>query len=222
MKGVFERALGTEFDRLHPAIQERFGITSDDGRRCVGRGRMATVYRNPVAVPVLRGLAREHVLFPEQGSDVAFEVRTYPFRDADGTETVAYVRQFETGPTRRFDAFMTYDGARDCVVDYLGRHRRLVSELTFEVTDDGELAISAGGQWLELGGRTVPLPAPLRANVVVTEGYDAVRDRFTIQVRVTNPLVGEVFGYTGEFTVEYEDCPSLRPEDAPAGWEGSA
>lgn len=50
----------------------------------------------------------------------------------------------------------------------------------------------------------------------VTERYDDDRDRFEIAVAISNPLVGFVFGYDGWFTVEYEESPGLRSEDAPA------
>lgn len=219
MKSVFERAIGPAFDSLHPAIQERFSVTSEDECRCVGEGRMASIDRNPLAVPALWWLARGNLLFPERGTDVPFEVRTYPFTDHDGTETVAYIRRYETDPVRRFDAYMTYDEDRACVVDYLGHARRLVSELEFRATDDGGVAISAGTQWIEWRGRRLSIPSPFRASVAVEEGYDDERDRFTVDVAVSNPLFGRVFRYDGWFTVAYEDCPSLQPEDAPAGWE---
>jgi hypothetical protein len=219
MMSVFERAIGPEFDSLHPAIKKRFSLTSEDQCRCVGRGTMATIDRNPLAIPALWWLARGNVLFPERGSNVPFEVRTYPFEDRDGTETVAYIRRYETDPIRRFDAYMTYDDDRACVVDYLGKGRHLVSELNFSVTDEGRVSISAGDQWIVWRGRRFQLPSPFRASVAVEEGYDKVRDRFTVDVTVSNQILGRVFHYDGWFTVDYEDCPSLQPEDAPTGWE---
>lgn len=218
MKSVFHRALGDAADELHPAIRERYALTSADERRCVGRGRMRSIRRQPLALPVLWAGIREHLLFPETGLDVPFEVRTTPFVD-DGVETVAYVREFDVGPGRRFDAYMHYDDARDCIVDELGRHRRLATELEFSVTAEGALRIESGKQWVRGRDREVRIPRVLGADVTVIERYDDSTGRFRIEVAIRNPLVGQVFAYDGWFTVSYEDCATLPDSDAPAGWE---
>jgi hypothetical protein len=35
---IYRRALGDDFERLHPQIQRRFGFSSDDGVASIGRG----------------------------------------------------------------------------------------------------------------------------------------------------------------------------------------
>lgn len=215
MNSVFERALGPAYAELHPAIQERYALTSADNRRCVGHGRMRSIERNSLALPVLWVGPSRNLLFPETGTDVPFEVRTVPF-DENGIESVAYIRWFDVGPGRRFDAYMQYDEARDCIVDALGTHRTLQTELHLTATSVGALRIETGGQWVAYRDRSIPIPNPLRADVHVTERYDDEHDRFEIAVEISNPLVGFVFGYDGWFTVEYEESLGLRPEDAPA------
>ena len=64
---------------------------------------MCSIRRNRLALPVLWVGTARNLPFPETGTGVPFEVRTYPFDD-DGTETVAYGREFEVGPERRFDS----------------------------------------------------------------------------------------------------------------------
>jgi len=90
MNSVFQRALGPAYDDLHPAIAERYALTSADRTRCVGRGRMYSVRHNPLALPVLWAGTRRNLLFPEQGADVPFEVRTTSatFTDADAAVLV--------------------------------------------------------------------------------------------------------------------------------------
>jgi hypothetical protein len=215
MNSVFERALGSAYAELHPAIRDRYALTSTDNRRCVGYGRMRSIRRNPFALPVLWAGPSRNLLFPETGTDVPFRVRTVPF-DENGVESVAYIRWFDVGPGRRFDAYMRYDEARDCIVDALGTHRTLQTELRLTATQTGALRIETGDQWIAYRGRSVAVPNPLRADVDVTERYDDDQDRFEIAVEISNPLVGFVFGYDGWFTVEYEDCSGLRPEDVPA------
>jgi len=215
MKGVFERALGSAYAELHPAIQERYALTSADNRRCVGYGQMRSIKRNRLALPVLWAGTSRNLLFPETGTDVPFQVRTVPF-DENGIESVAYIRWFDVGPGRRFDAYMQYDEERDCIVDALGTNRRLRTELRLTTTPTGGLQIETGDQWFVSGQRSITIPKPLRADVAVTERYDDDRDRFEIAVEISNPLIGFVFGYDGWFTVEYEASPGLRSEDAPA------
>lgn len=215
MNSVFERALGPAYAELHPAIRERYALTSTDNRRCVGRGRMRSIKRNQLALPVLWAGTSRNLLFPETGTDVSFQVRTVPFNE-NGVESVAYVRWFDVGPGRRFDAYMRYDEERDCIVDALGTHRTLQTELRLTATPTGGLHIETGEQWVAYKDRFVAVPDPLRADVNVTERYDDDLDRFEIAVEISNPLVGFVFGYDGWFTVEYEESPGLRSEDAPA------
>lgn len=90
---------------------------------------MRSIQRNQLALPVLWAGTTRNLLFPEAGTDVPFEVRTYPFDD--GVETVAHIRSFDVGPGRRFDAYMQYDEGRDCIIDALGTHRTLRTELQF-------------------------------------------------------------------------------------------
>ena len=220
MNSVFQRALGSAYEDLHPAIRERYAPTSEDGIRCVGRGTMRRIRRNRLALPVLWAGTRRNLLFPETGTDVPFEVRTTPFEE-DGVETVAYVRAFDVGPGRRFDAYMHYDADRECVVDALGTHRTLHTELFPSVTPSGALHVETGEQWVRVGGRHVPVPLPFRADVDVLERFDDDSETFEIEVDVSNPIVGRVFAYDGQFTVEYEACPTLPDTDAPADWQGS-
>lgn len=218
MKSVFERTLGSAYSELHPAIRKRYALTSANDRRCIGRRQMRSIQRNQLALPVLWAGTARNLLFPEAGTDVPFEVRTYPFDD--GVETVAHIRSFDVGPGRRFDAYMQYDEGRDCIIDALGTHRTLRTELQFRAAPSGALHIETGDQWISWGQQTVLVPGPLRADMAVHERYDDDRDRFEIEVTVSNPFIGRVFAYDGWFTVEYEDCLSLRREDAPANWRG--
>jgi hypothetical protein len=43
MSSIYQRALGPDFERLHPRIQRRFGMSSADGIAQIGRGVMEEV-----------------------------------------------------------------------------------------------------------------------------------------------------------------------------------
>lgn len=209
MTSVYESALGDDFDRLHPRIRDRYGFDSGDGVAHVGRGRMGRIDTDPIARPALALLARRDLPFPETGRDVPFTVRSYAFEDACGTETLVLLRAFDVGRRRRFDARMTFDADRGCVVDRLGRDGRLVTELHPSADDAGGLRIRAGRQWFCAGGRSWRIPGSLRAAVDVRERFDDATDRFRIEVAVTSALVGFVFGYEGSFSVERTPCETV-------------
>lgn len=131
-RSILARALASDFDRLHPQLQQRLGVTVRDGVARVGRGVVDEVWRGrPVVAPFLRFGTRRNLLFPETGRDVPFTIENYPYLDDHGRETVSFVRTFEVAPgrRRRFEASMVLDtsrpGRRPVVVDYLGTYQHI-------------------------------------------------------------------------------------------------
>lgn len=210
MTSVYERALGEDFEHLHPRLRERYGFDSTDQMICVGTGRMERIDSNTLARPILALLASHNLPFPETGRDVPFTIRTYADNNC-GDEEVVFQRSFDirTESPRRFDARMSYDPSCECIVDALGRDGWLVSELYPSVTDDGGLYIQSGNQNVRTPVGTVDVPQILRAEVGVHERYDEGAERFRIRVTVTNPMLGFIFGYADQFTIEWKNCTSI-------------
>ncbi|MER7420720.1 DUF4166 domain-containing protein [Micromonospora peucetia] len=210
MTSVFQRALGADFDRLHPRLRRRFGVDGDNDVGCVGTGVMERVWRGPAfTAPFLHLGTLRHILFPETGVDVPFTIENYAYADSYRRPTLSFVRTFQvtTHRRRRFDATMVYSPRRRVLVDYLGTHQHLAVDLHLGVDPDGALTVRSGAQRFRGG---VPCPAALTGQAHLREWYDDHTGRFGIEVRVTNPLVGPLFGYTGSFTVQY-----VRPDRAP-------
>jgi len=38
VSGIFARVMGSDFDKLHPQLQRRFGLSVEGGLGCVGAG----------------------------------------------------------------------------------------------------------------------------------------------------------------------------------------
>lgn len=210
MTSVFQRALGADFDRLHPQLRRRFGVDGGTDVGCVGTGVMARVWRGAAfTAPFLRLGTLRHILFPETGTDVPFTIENYAYTDSYRRPTLTFVRTFQvaTHRRRRFDATMVYSPRRGVLVDYLGTHQHLAVDLNLGVDPTGALTIRSGTQRFRGG---VPCPAALTGQAGLREWYDDRTGHFGIEVQVTNPVVGPVFGYTGSFTVRY-----LGPERAP-------
>ena len=212
-RSIYERALGSEFDELHPKVQQRFGFTSADGVACIGRGTMEYVRNGgPHLLPFLWFGATHNTMFPEQNTAVPFTIRNYAYEDAFGRETVTWLRRFDMPRRRRFDAAMIYSERRNGIVDYLGTHHHLAVDIDLSVSDRGGVEITTGPQRLYALGDGIPLPPTLSAQAAVHEWYDDEAECYRIAVSVTNPLVGPVFEYRGSFEAEWIDC-----EHAPEG-----
>jgi hypothetical protein len=202
MTGVYERALGDAAADLHPKVRERYGI-GVGGDACVGRGEM-DISRAGHMVPVLYGMTLDDLLFPEQGNAVPFTVTTVGFRTAGGHEAMTTRRTFEfDGTTRHFDSLTVWDGEHGRLLDFLGGHGLVASELHPRV-EDGALVVEGGRQWTRLGSTYVPLPGPLAASVEVRDRYDEADGRFHVEAVVENTLAGRILSYRGSFTQTFE------------------
>ena len=109
MSSIYQRVLGSDFSKLHPQIQRRFGLTSAGGTAAIGKGVMERIWHGaPYTLPFLYVGTWRRIMFPEQGRDVPFTIQNYAYRDTLGRETVTWIRTFATGKVRRFDAYMIY------------------------------------------------------------------------------------------------------------------
>ncbi|GGZ19987.1 hypothetical protein GCM10010300_74990 [Streptomyces olivaceoviridis] len=219
MTSIFQTAMGAEFQRLHPALRRRFSVGLAGGEACTGRGVMDRIWHGPAFVkPFLALGATRNILVPRPGRNVPFVIENVPYRDTFGRETVSFVRTFHLpGRARRFDAQMVLDPRGDRVLDYLGTHQHLATDLYFRAEPDGSLLIRSGTHRFREGPVDVRVPELVGATAEVRESYDETAGRFRVRVRVVNRWFGPLFGYEGSFTASYTDVradgvrPGLRP-----------
>ena len=200
MTSIYQRALGADFDRLHPEIQARFGLSSAGGYGSVGIGVMDDIWPGPAWThPFLRFGTWRNLMFPESGQDVPFTIENWPYVDGLGRETVTFLRTFQLpGIRRRFDATMIWSEQRGCVVDYLGTHQHLAADVFLKV-DDGGIRLRTGAQRLYEGPVSFPFPMSLSGYGDVHEWFDETTGRHRIEVVVSNRHLGPLFGYRGSF-----------------------
>ena len=205
---IYQRALGSDFAKLHPQMQRRLSLTSECGVASIGSGVMEQVWRGGAhTLPFLYLGAWRRVLFPEHANDVHFNIQNYAYRDSLGRETVTWVRKFATTKVRRFDAYMVYSEERSCLVHYLGSHQHLAADLEASVTGEGGLRLLSGKQRLYEGPFASPLPLLLSGTSEVCEWYDESQQCFRVEMNATNKLWGKLFGYKGRFKVDWEQIP---------------
>ncbi|MFF3320824.1 DUF4166 domain-containing protein [Streptomyces sp. NPDC002889] len=220
MTSIFRTVMGeSAFGRLHPQLQRRFSVGLASSEACIGRGVMDRIWHGRgIFKPFLALGGTRNILVPRTGRRVPFTIENVPYTDSYGRETVTFVRTFALpGGPRRFDATMIHSPERDCVLDYLGTHQHLASDLHFSAEPDGSLLIRSGEHRFREGPLDVRVPELIGGDAEVRESYDDATGRFRIRVTVTNRRFGPLFGYEGSFTAEYMDVRScgvragLRP-----------
>ncbi|KUN46571.1 DUF4166 domain-containing protein [Streptomyces olivochromogenes] len=211
--------MGADFDRLHPELRRRFSVGLAGGEACTGHGVMDRVWHGRGFVkPFLALGGTRNILVPRAGRNVPFMIENVPYADTFGRETVSFVRTFDLpGRSRRFDAQMVLSPKGDRVLDYLGTHQHLASDLHLRAEPDGSLLIRSGEHRFREGPVDVGVPELIGADAEVRESFDDSTGRFHIQVRVVNRHFGPLFGYEGSFRATYTDVrtrgvrPGLRP-----------
>lgn len=209
MSSIYRQVLGTDFYRLHPQIQRRFGFSSSDGVAAIGRGIMAEVWKGRFYTePFLRIGAHRRIMFPETGQNIPFTIENYAFVDQFGREAVSWIRTFTSRRTRRFDAYMIYSAARRRIVDYLGSHEHLAVDIDLSVDEQGGLRLRSGAQRFYEGAIAFSFPMLFSGIADVREWYDDTTQQFQIAVDVRNRTWGPLFGYRGSFNVEWRTVPA--------------
>ncbi|GIO94161.1 MULTISPECIES: DUF4166 domain-containing protein [Paenibacillus] len=204
MISIYEQALGREFRKLHPKIQERFGFGSKDMVASIGEGTMDEIwYARWAKLPLYIGTVR-HIMFPERGLHIPFRIENYAYLDRYGRETVTWCRSFQfPSGIRRFDATMIYSQERNGIVDYLGSKQHLAVDLEVSVSGNGGICIRSGEQRFYEGWLGFRFPAGLTGTADVCEWYDDRHQTYRIRVDVFNPLFGPVFRYRGSFQARF-------------------
>jgi hypothetical protein len=213
MKSIYERALGSDFARLHPEIQRRFGFSSQDKVASIGTGVMEEIWHGrPYTLPFLYVGSWRRIMFPESGQNIPFEIANYGYIDALGRETITWIRTFHAKCTRRFDAYMIYSEQRNCIVDYLGTHQHLAVDIDLAVDSKGGLRLRSAAQRFYEGPVAFSFPMLFSGIADVCEWYDETNKCFRIEVVVQNRTWGRLFGYRGHFQVEWR---SVGGKDVP-------
>ncbi|MBP1990325.1 DUF4166 domain-containing protein [Paenibacillus eucommiae] len=204
MPSIYEQALGSDFTKLHPKIQERFSLHSTRQEASIGRGVMSRIWMNRCcAFPFLHLGSRRNLMFPQTGRNVPFEVENYTYQDTYGREVVTWNRTFRfPNRIRRFDATMIYSEKRGTIVDYLGNHQHLAVDIEVSAANNGGIRIRSGEQRFYENWLQFRFPLMLSGTADVCEWYDDVRQQYYISVDVRNRLLGQIFGYEGTFQAQ--------------------
>lgn len=214
MTSIYQQKLGTDFSKLHPQIQKRFGFSSTDCLASIGTGVMENIWHGRFyTLPFLYIGTWRRIMFPETAVNAPFTIENYAYLDGLGRETVTWIRTFRTNRKRRFDAYMILSQQRGKIVDYLGTHQHLAVDIDLSVDDEGGLRLVSGPQRFYEGPVAFSFPMLFSGIAHVREWYDDSIQKFRINVNVSNSVWGPLFGYNGTFEVEWK---SIDPSNTPS------
>lgn len=212
---IYELAMGSDFRRLQPELRDYFSLVPGAGVFGIGEGVFEVVgCRQRWLRPLLALTAGEQAFFPEYGENVPFRIENHAHLDPFGRSSLTARREiFFPSGTRLFhdttsavasggaassDAASAAAGIR--LVDYVGRYRRLATDLELSVTPEGRLRGVSRASRLFLGPLRLPLPDTLDARAYAEQWWDADAGRHRIQVKVIQPQLGLVLVYAGHFS----------------------
>lgn len=226
MTSIYKKALGTDFNRLHPQMQKKFGISSVSGYASISRGTMRDIWGGRAFMrPFFYLATKKHLTFPERGQNVPFQLENYAYVDSFGRETISWIRRFYfPNRVRCFDATMFYSEKSGSVKDYLGIYQDMLAHIDLHVMDNGGLLLRSGEQSMKKLGLRFRIPALFTGRASVMEWYDDETEQFHIEVKVENDRFGTLLGYKGTFTIEYvemtrEQYPAYATPVREGNWE---
>ena len=227
---IYRLGLGPDFSRLQPELQDYFSLAPGSGHYGVGEGVFDVVgCRQRWLRPLLMLATGEQAFFPEYGEGIRFRIENHAHLDPFGRSSLTARREiFFPQTTRIFHDTTSLDSSAGTprLVDYVGRYRRLVTDLNLSVTPEGRLRGVSEASRLFLGPLRIPLPDALDAKAYAEQWWEPGEGRHRIQVKVIQPQVGLVLVYAGHFDYRLEPHPDAAaapghlPERArPDRWE---
>lgn len=217
---VYQQALGPEFSRLQPELQEYFSLHEESGVYGTGRGAFSVAGSPSRLVrPFFALAAGENSFFPEYENNVSFTIRNWAHLDPFGRPSLSARRELSfSNRTRVFED--TTSWVENRLVDYLGRHRRMATALTCEVTTAGRIRMTSSASRLFAGPARLALPDAFGAQAYVEQWWDREEECFHISSKVIHRQLGPILVYAGWFTYQLSEYGGGLPADvSPARWE---
>ena len=143
------------------------------------------------------------MLFPETGSDVPVTVQIHAIESPTLRHVWRRDFHFASGRRRRFTSRIAYDECLGRVIEVIGPGRTMAIAWEMRFEPPSILRLDAAGWVLRLGPWRLRLPTWLLGSGRAIETANLARAGIIrIDFTVSHPLLGDVFGYVGEFLVQ--------------------
>lgn len=203
---LFEEVLGEDWRRLGPVIRRHYFLRAFSNDAICVKGVMHEVEHSAIARLLLPFARIVGALVPYRGRDVPIEVH-YAARPDDGTLHWDRVFHFSGRKPFHFRSHMQQIGPNR-VIEFV----RFGVGMQLRVTaEDGALVFRDEGYVWRLFGHDLPLPVGLFLGAGYIEERPIDERSFSMRMTLKHPLFGELFRYSGRFTL-----PDEETEAAPA------
>jgi hypothetical protein len=194
---IFQSVLGPDWPTLGTIVRRHYTLRPFSRDRATVRGEMDEVWHSGPATLLLPLARIAGALVPYRGRRVPIEVH-YAARETDGT--LHWDRVFHFAGRRPYHFRSHMERVEDNeVIEYV----RLGIGMRLGVTaEDGALVFRGRGYVWRLFGRRWPLPLGLVLGQAYVEERPDGPDRFTMRMTLRHPLLGELFRYSGRFTLD--------------------
>ena len=203
----FSFGLEPYIEQLPLTFREQFLLAPDAGYQVKFEGQMERIWHRPRWLwPFFYALAWADMLFPEVGENVPATMVIAAGFDTNGQPYQTWQRTFEFTTPRRFNAVMAYDSTRNRVVEWMGPAKLL--QITWEVAFDPPriMRITTHKVAIRLGRWSLVVPRWASMTVHAIERAKA-DDIIHINLTVSHPWLGAIFGYEGSFRMSRQPYP---------------
>ncbi len=210
MASPFYPDLGVHVGELPTAFREQFLTPADVRYDIVLEGEMDSIWHRPGWLwPLLWVSAWFDMLFPDTGrgtpATMVISGGSYP----GGRPYQTWRRTFRFAKARRFNAIMLYDDRSQQVMELLGPANALQLAWGLRFAPPLTIEIWTGSAALRLWRWRLPLPQWLSGTVRVVETADPDRDdTIHVDLTISHPLLGRIFGYEGTFRLRRQPLAS--------------
>jgi hypothetical protein len=194
------------------AFRAQFLHSVDDPSKIVLEGVLHHVWHRPGWLrPLFQFLGQLHILVPDTGVEIPTTLEVITSRLVDGRPIHVWRRAMHFTTVRLFPTTIVYDAGRDRVVDLVGPGNALhmVWRAKFRPPVTFTLDTDACGIYLMGRVRWFPRwfwPWLLGTVRFVQRAGSFDSNRVDIEIVIRHPLLGDVFGYDGTFSVRrYEN-----------------
>lgn len=197
----FDAALAGYGPQLPPVFHTQFLAPGEPSTPFKLVGHMDRIWHRPRWLwPAFWLLAQIDALFPETGLMVPASMTVTSYEDASGQYCQTWQRTFWLKPRRYFNATMLFDPRLGKVVELVGPSGILRVAWDISFHPPVTIEIRAAEIWVRLGPWHVRLPDRLRMHVEAVERADpSHNDAIHIQLTISQPPFGPIFGYEGSF-----------------------
>ncbi|MFB1082925.1 DUF4166 domain-containing protein [Jeotgalibacillus sp. JSM ZJ347] len=199
MKSMFQKAMGEDFDKLHPSLQKKYALNSSSDYKVITKGTMHEIKGGSRLVRKVSHLGvKMNFAFPERGEEIPFYMENAAYRDRHGRETMSWRRSFTFPETVRCFYDKMKEGEQPNSVDNFTDQWGIARlPLNLKATKTGGMLLTSRDMTLHIGKKYMKIPRILGVRATVLEEYNDQTELFDVHIHIYQPLFGTILSYKG-------------------------